>query len=229
SGPSANGQISISNSGTINAPGAPFIPVVAIGNGNSTQPATVSNSAGHSIASSLFGRTTNNFAISFNAGNGSVTNNGTITGNVTFAVNSSFTNNGTWNTNGSNNFCSGSATISNAGTINMSGISIFSALSAMALSNTGGILVAANSSAQILGSVTGTGTITLTDRSGLELGSSVAATQTINLAGKGLLTFDNPASVGSNLPINFTSSTNGNVGSVITLQSAGITAANVSG
>src|SRR5262249_16764483 len=105
----ANGLISITNSGMVTAPGAPFMPVVNINNANSNQTATVSNSAGHSIASTLFGRTTNNVAISFNSGNGSVTNNGSITGNVSFAANGSFTNasGGLWNLNGSNFFGSG--------------------------------------------------------------------------------------------------------------------------
>ncbi|MEH2620648.1 hypothetical protein V1285_005594 [Bradyrhizobium sp. AZCC 1620] len=228
---SANGQISVINSGTVSAPGAPFMPVVTIGNGNSSQTAMVSNSFPHSIASSLFPRTTNNVAISFFAGNGSVTNSGSITGNVSFAGNGSFTNasGALWSLNGSNFFGNGTSVINNAGFINMSGVASLSAISAIALMNTSNIFVLENSSAQIFGNVTGVGTVNLLDRSALEFGLSVAATQTVNLTGKGLLTFDNPASAGSNLPINFMSSTNGNVGSVITLQGAGITAANVSG
>ncbi|HKU09160.1 MAG TPA: Ig-like domain-containing protein [Bradyrhizobium sp.] len=231
SGNSANGLISITNSGTVNAPGVPFIPVVTVGNGNSSQTATVSNSAGKSIASTLFARTTNNFAFSFYAGNGSVTNNGSITGNLTFSGSGSFTNaaGAFWNLNGSNFFGGGASTINNAGFMNISGLATLSAMNAIALANTGNIFVLPNSSAQIFGDVTGVGSINLGDRSALELGLAVAATQTINFAGRGLLTFDGPASVGANLPLNFTSGTNGNVGSIITLQGGGITAANVSG
>ncbi|UWU74072.1 Ig-like domain-containing protein [Bradyrhizobium huanghuaihaiense] len=230
---SVNGLISISNSGTINAPGVPFMPVVAIGNGNSTQTATISNAAGKFIASSLFARTTNNFAISVFAGNGSVTNNGSITGNISFSgTGSGSVNNtlgATWNINGSNFFGSGANAISNAGIINMLGLAALSGAGAIALSNTGNISVLPNSSAQIFANVTGAGSILLGDHSALELGLSVAATQTINFGGRGLLTFDNPASVGANLPLNFSASGSGNVGSIITLGSGGITAANISG
>ncbi|WP_461327569.1 Ig-like domain-containing protein [Bradyrhizobium huanghuaihaiense] len=230
---SVNGLIAISNSGTINAPGVPFMPVVAIGNGNSTQTATVSNAAGKFIASNLFARTTNNFAISVFAGNGSVTNNGSITGNISFSgTGSGSVNNtlgATWNINGSNFFGSGANAISNAGIINMLGLAALSGAGAIALSNTGNISVLPNSSAQIFANVTGAGSILLGDRSALELGLSVAATQTINFGGRGLLTFDNPASVGANLPLNFSASGGGNVGSIITLGSGGITAANISG
>ncbi|MBR0712180.1 Ig-like domain-containing protein [Bradyrhizobium liaoningense] len=230
---SVNGLISISNSGTINAPGVPFMPVVTIGNGNSTQTATVSNAAGKFIASNLFARTTNNFAISVIAGNGAVTNNGSITGNISFSgTGSGSVSNAlgaTWNINGSNFFGSGTNAISNAGIINMLGLAALSGAGAIALSNTGNISVLPNASAQIFANVTGAGSILLGDRSALELGLSVAATQTINFGGKGLLTFDNPASVGTNLPLNFSASGSGNVGSIITLQGGGITAANISG
>ena len=229
---SANGQISVINSGTVNAPGRA---VHARCDDRQRQQHPDRNGLQQlppipsPRACSPARRTTS--LISFFAGNGSVTNSGSITGNVSFAGNGSFTNasGAFWNLNGSNFFGNGTSAINNAGFINMSGVASLSAIGAIALSNTGNIFVLQNSSAQIFGNVTGAGTVNLVDRSALEFGLSVAATQTINLAGKGLLTFDNPASVGSNLPINFTSSTNGNVGSVITLQGAGITAANVSG
>ena len=227
SGNSVNGLISISNSGTITAPGAPFIPVIAIGNGNSTQTATLSNAALASIVSSLFARTTNNTAISFN-GNGSVTNSGTITGNISFSgsASGSFTNatvGSIWNINGSNFFGGGTNVISNAGLINMFGLAAFFGASAITLSNTGSIAVMPYSSAQVFASVTGVGgAINMGDRSALELGFSVASTQTINLTGRGLLTLDNPASVAA--PVNFNPDPGkSNIGSVITLQGANFT------
>ncbi|WP_212333476.1 hypothetical protein [Bradyrhizobium manausense] len=230
---SVNGLISISNSGTVNAPGVPYMPVVTIGNGNSTQTATVSNSAGKSIVSTLFGRTTSNVAVSFFAGNGSVTNNGTITGNISFSgtASGSISNalGATWNINGWNSFGSGTSTISNSGLISMSGLAALSGAGAIALTNTGTIAVGPNAAAQIFANVGGTGSIALGDRAALELGSTVAASQAISLAGRDLLTFDNPASVGANLPLTFSASGNGNIGTVITLQGSGITAANVSG
>nr|WP_246583580.1 Ig-like domain-containing protein [Bradyrhizobium iriomotense] len=232
---SVNGLISVSNSGTISAPGVPFMPVVTIGNGNSTQTATVSNAAGKSIVSTLFGRTTNNVAISFFTGNGSVTNNGTITGNINFNASGSFSNalGATWNTNGWNSFGGGTNVISNAGIISMLGLATFFSPSAIQVWNTGSIQIGANSSAQIFANVSNapgnpvgpTGTITLGDRSALELGSSVDATQTISLTGRGLLTLDNPAAVTA--PVNFNSDPNNpdpnqrsNIGSVITVQGA---------
>ncbi|MDN4983836.1 Ig-like domain-containing protein [Bradyrhizobium sp. WYCCWR 13022] len=230
---SVNGLISISNSGTVYAPGVPYMPVVTIGNANSTQTATVSNSATKSIASTLFARTTGNVAISFFTGNGSVTNNGTITGNVNFSgsASGSFSNasGATWNINGWNSFGSGTSTIGNSGLISLSGLAALSGPSAITLTNTGSISVSSNASAQIFANVSGAGAIALGDHAALELGSFVAASQAINLAGRDLLTFDNPASVGTNLPLTFSTSGNGNIGTVITLQGSGITAANVSG
>ncbi|MBB4369391.1 hypothetical protein GGD63_002179 [Bradyrhizobium sp. cir1] len=231
---SVNGLISISNSGTINAPGVPFMPVVTIGNGNSTQTATVSNAAGKSIASTLFARTTNNVAISFFAGNGSVTNNGSITGNISFSGtgSGSFSNalGATWKTNGWNSFGSGTNVISNAGTISMSGLAALFGPSAISLWNTGSIQIASNSSAQIFANVSNapgnpvgsTGTISLGDRSALELGLSVDTTQVISLTGRGLLMLDNPAAVTA--PVNFNPDPGkSNIGSVITLQGANFT------
>ncbi|UVO39384.1 cadherin-like domain-containing protein [Bradyrhizobium arachidis] len=230
---SVNGLISISNSGTVYAPGVPYMPVVTIGNANSTQTATVSNSATKSIASTLFARTTGNVAISFFTGNGSVTNNGTITGNVNFSgsASGSFSNasGATWNINGWNSFGSGTSTIGNSGLISLSGLAALSGPSAISLTNTGNISVSSNASAQIFANVSGAGSIVLSDHAALEFGFSVAASQAINLAGRDLLTFDNPASVGTNLPLTFSASGNDNIGTVITLQGSGITAANVSG
>ncbi|MGH6708545.1 MAG: hypothetical protein ACREEK_06195 [Bradyrhizobium sp.] len=227
---SVNGLISVINSGTIVAPGAPYMPVVNIGNANSNQTATLGNSG--TIAAGLFARTTNNIVVTIN-GNGAVTNSngGVITGNVSFNANGIITNaiGGIWNLNGWNNLGNGAPAINNAGMMTLSGLASLSSNGTLALSNTGNIIVLPNSSAQIFGNVTGAGTVTLGDRSALELGFSVASTQAINFAGRGLLTFDNPASVGSNLPLNFMSGSNGNLGSVITLQTGNITAANVAG
>ena len=199
---SVNGLISVLNSGTVNAPGAPYMPVVNINNSNSSQTATLSNSLGGTIAAGLFGRTTNNVAVSIFSGNGAITNSGTITGNVALFANGNFTNaiGGIWNLNGNNSFGTGATAISNAGTMNVSGWAFLSAKvgpgSPIALSNTSAINVAQNSVAQIFANVSGAGTISMGDRSALEIGGSVAASQGFNILGRGLLTFDNPASVG---------------------------------
>ena len=227
---SANGQISVINSGTVTGPGAPYMSVVSIGNVNSSQTATVGN--GGTIAAGLFARTTNNVAISIYSGNGAITNSGTITGNVAFNANGNFTNaiGGIWNLNGWNNLGTGAPAINNAGTMNVSGWAFLSANGGpVALSNTSAINVAQNSVAQIFANVSGAGTISIGDRSAVEIGGSVAASQGFNIFGRGLLTFDNPASVGSNLPLNFTSSANGNLGSIISLIGGGISAANIAG
>ncbi len=223
---SANGLISVINSGTVNAPGLPYIPVVNIGNSNSSQTATLSNNSGGTIAAGMFGRTTSNVAVSIYSGNGAITNSGTITGNVALFANGNFTNaiGGIWNLNGNNNFGTGATAISNAGTMNVSGWTFLSANGGLvALSNTNTINVAQNSVAQIFANVSGAGAISVGDRSALEIGGSVAASQRFNILGRGLLTFDNAAAVGPNLPINFTSATNGNIGSVITMSGAGFT------
>ncbi|QDW47974.1 hypothetical protein FFI89_032165 [Bradyrhizobium sp. KBS0727] len=229
---SVNGLISILNSGTVNAPGAPYMPVVNVNNSNSSQTATLSNSPGGNIAASLFGRTTNNVAVSVFSGNGAITNSGTITGNVALFANGNFTNaiGGVWNLNGNNSFGTGATAISNAGMMNVSGWTFLSANGGpIALSNTNAITVAPNSVAQIFANVSGVGTISLGDRSALEISGSVAASQGFNILGRGLLTFDNPASVGSNLPLNFSSSGIGNLGSIISLIGGGISAANIAG
>ncbi len=232
---SVNGLISVINSGTVNAPGLPYIPVVNINNSNSSQTATLSNSSGGTIAVGLFGRTTSNVAVSIFSGNGAITNSGTITGNVALFANGNFTNaiGGIWNLNGDNRFGTGATAISNAGTMNVSGWAFLSANggpgSPIALSNTSAINVAQNSVAQIFANVSGVGTISMGDRSALEISGSVAASQGFNILGRGLLTFDNPSSLGANLPLNFTGSATGNLGTIISLINGGISAANIAG
>jgi hypothetical protein len=236
---SSNGQISVVNSGSVSGPGAPYMPVVNISNANSSQTATFGNSG--TIAAGLFSRTTNNVAVSINSGNGAITNSGTITGNVSFAS-GSFTNaiGGFWNLNGSNFFGNGASAINNSGTINMSGVAGLSAISAIALSNTGNISINPIGAQQIFGAaqlfanVTGNnGSITLGDRSALEIwnGGSIAASQRVDFSGRGILTFDNAASVAANqnLALNFTASATGNLGSIIGLLGAGISAINLTG
>ena len=81
--------------------------------------------------------------------------------------------------------------------MNVSGWAFLSANGGpVALSNTSAINVAQNSVAQIFANVSGAGTISIGDRSAVEIGGSVAASQGFNILGRGLLTFDNPASVG---------------------------------
>ena len=211
------------------------MPVVNINNSNSSQTATLSNSLGGTIAAGLFGRTTNNVAVSIFSGNGAITNSGTITGNVALFANGNFTNaiGGIWNLNGNNGFGTGATAISNAGTMNVSGWAFLSAKvgpgSPIALSNTSAINVAQNSVAQIFANVSGVGTISMGDRSALEISGSVAASQGFNILGRGLLTFDNPSSLGANLPLNFTGSATGNLGTIISLINGGISAANIAG
>jgi hypothetical protein len=77
---SANGLISVINSGTVNAPGLPYIPAVNINNSNSSQTATLSNSSGGTIAVASGGRPVTSRSRS--SGNGAITNSGTITSNV---------------------------------------------------------------------------------------------------------------------------------------------------
>ena len=77
--------------------------------------------------------------------------------------------------------------------------------------------------------MSGAGTISIGDRSALEISGSVAASQGFNILGKGLLTFDNPSSLGPNLPLNFGGSVTGNLGTIISLMNAGISATNIAG
>ena len=116
--------------------------------------------------------------------------------------------------------------------MNVSGWAFLSAANGgpVALSNTNTIDVAENSVAQIFANVSGSaGTIWVRDRAALEISGSVAASQGFNITGRGLLTFDNPSSLGANLALNFTGSATGNLGTIISLINGGISAADTSG
>ncbi|WP_145662781.1 Ig-like domain-containing protein [Bradyrhizobium stylosanthis] len=214
----ATGTVSVINSGTVTAPGAPFNPVVNLGNSNSGQFAIVSNTG--TIRADLFTRTTGNTAINMGSSHGAVTNSGTIYGNVSLNGTSSFTNavGGVWNLNGQN-VVSGS--LSNNGTMNISGVATLSAGS-FSQSSTGSIDLLANGAAQIYSSIAGSGIITLEDRSVLQFSGSGAVSPTLRFNGKGLLSFDNPASLQPNVALNFAGAGFANIGDIITLSGANI-------
>ena len=214
----ATGTVSVINSGTVTAPGAPFNPVINIGNSNGGQFATLSNTG--TIRADLFTRTTGNTAINMGSSHGSATNSGTIYGNVSLNGTASFTNalGGVWNLNGQN-FVSGS--LSNNGTMNISGVATLSAGS-FSQSSTGSIDLLANGAAQIFSSISGSGIITLEDRSMLQFSGFGAVSPTLRFNGKGMLSFDNPASLQANVALNFAGAGFANIGDIITLSGANI-------
>ncbi|MBR0841063.1 cadherin-like domain-containing protein [Bradyrhizobium liaoningense] len=220
---SVNGTMSVTNTGTIVGSGSVFNQVVQINSSNSTQPATFTNSG--IVTASLFGKTTNSYALAMYSVSGTVTalNNGggVLTGNVSLGGAASFTNaaGAIWSLNGQNSIGSSGGLVANAGIMNVLGFAILSSGGSLALANTGSINLAPNSAARIFGNVSGNGTILIGDRSELEINGTVTG-QTVSFAttGRGLLTIDLPSSFSATID-------HLSIGNVIALTGAGISSA----
>ncbi|WP_167533108.1 Ig-like domain-containing protein [Bradyrhizobium cajani] len=220
---SVNGTMSVTNTGTIVGSGSVFNQVVQINSSNSTQAATFTNAG--TVTASLFGKTTNSYALAMYSVSGTVTalNNGggVLTGNVSLGGAASFTNaaGAIWSLNGQNSIGSSGGLVANAGIMNVLGFAILSSGGSLALANTGSINLAPNSAARIFGNVSGNGTILIGDRSELEISGTVTG-QTVSFAttGRGLLTIDLPSSFSATID-------HFSIGNVIALTGAGISSA----